>query len=202
MTTQKSGSKWVVPVMAVVGLLAIGVTAAGGASNAKAPAGKSEVKSQREQRIERGRYLVTIGGCNDCHTPFKMGPNGPEPDMSRMLSGHPADVKMPAPPALGGPWVWAGAGTNTAFAGPWGVSYAVNLTSHPEAGLTGLLTEEQFMQTIRSGKHYGVSRPILPPMPWQNYAQFTDEDLRSVYAFLGSIPAIDNFPPPSVPAGS
>src|SRR3954454_25267579 len=44
--------------------------------------------------VERGRYLVTIIGCNDCHTPFKMGPNGPEPDMTRMLSGHPQNVKV------------------------------------------------------------------------------------------------------------
>jgi hypothetical protein len=192
--TQKSGSKWVVPVMAVVGLLAVGVTAAGGASNGKVPAAKAE-------RIERGRYLVTIGGCNDCHTPFKLGPKGPEPDMARMLSGHPQELKMPAAPELKGPWVWAGAGTNTAFAGPWGVSYAPNLTPHGETGLAGLLTEEQFIQTIRSGKHYGTSRPILPPMPWQNVAQLTDEDLRSVWAFLGSIPAVDNYPPASVPAG-
>src|SRR5580765_355411 len=39
--------------------------------------------------VKRGEYLVTVGGCNDCHTPLKMGPQGPEPDMSRMLSGHP-----------------------------------------------------------------------------------------------------------------
>ena len=39
--------------------------------------------------LARGRYLVTVAGCNDCHTPWHMGSNGPEPDMSRMLSGHP-----------------------------------------------------------------------------------------------------------------
>src|SRR5688500_13365428 len=130
--------------------------------------------------VARGKYLVTIGGCNDCHTPFKLGPQGPEPDMSRMLSGHPQQLKMPPAPEMKGPWVWAGAGTNTAFAGPWGVSYAANLTPHPETGLAGVLTEDQFIQTIRTGKHYGTSRPILPPMPWQNVAQMTDEDLRSV----------------------
>src|SRR5688572_10502934 len=75
-----------------------------------------------ETREERGRYLVNIMGCNDCHTPWKMGPNGPEPDMSRLLSGHPQEVgPMPPAPRMKGPWVWSAAGTNTAFAGPWGV---------------------------------------------------------------------------------
>ena len=64
-------------------------------------------------------YVVLVGGCNDCHTPLKMGPSGPAPDLAHMLSGHPeALVILPAPPA-GGPWVWSGAATNTAFAGPW-----------------------------------------------------------------------------------
>src|SRR5262249_37905184 len=73
-------------------------------------------------QVERGRYLVTILVCNDCHTPFKMGPKGPEPDFSRMLSGHPESMKLPPPPAANGPWIWFGAGTNTAYAGPWGIS--------------------------------------------------------------------------------
>ena len=63
-------------------------------------------------RIERGKYLVNFGGCHDCHTPLKMGPNGPEPDMSRALSGHPQDLVMPEPPKANGPWVWSAAGTN------------------------------------------------------------------------------------------
>ena len=47
-------------------------------------------------RLERGKYLVTVGGCNDCHTPLKMGAKGPEPDMSRMLSGHPDSFPITA----------------------------------------------------------------------------------------------------------
>src|SRR5262245_4883544 len=65
--------------------------------------------------VERGQYLVKITGCNHCHTPYKMGPNGPEPDMTRMLSGHPHHLVMPPPPKGSGPWGWAGALTNTAF---------------------------------------------------------------------------------------
>ena len=48
----------------------------------------------------RGKYLVNTAGCHDCHTPFKMGANGPEPDLSRMLSGHPESLVMPPVPAL------------------------------------------------------------------------------------------------------
>lgn len=143
-------------------------------------------------KVARGAYLVTVGGCNDCHTPFKLGPGGPEPDMSRELSGHPESLKMPPAPKLGnGPWVWAAAGTNTAFAGPWGVSYSANLTPDRLTGI-GIWDEKMFIKTIRTGRHWGVSRPILPPMPWQNFAKMTDEDLSAVYAYLRSIKAVKN----------
>lgn len=148
--------------------------------------------------VERGRYLVTVAGCNDCHTPFKMGPNGPEPDMSRMLAGHPQQLTMPPAPASQGPWVWAGAATNTAFAGPWGVSYASNLTPEPNTGL-GIWTEDLFIKALRTGRHWGQARPILPPMPWQNYAQMTDDDLKAMYAYLRTIPPVVNSVPESVP---
>ena len=147
-------------------------------------------------RIERGKYLVTIGGCNDCHTPFKLGPNGPEPDMTRMLSGHPQNLSRPEV-QLSGPWAWSGAVTNTAFAGPWGVSYAFNLTPDEHTGI-GIWTEDIFMKTIRTGRHWGVARPILPPMPWFNYRQMTDDDLRSVYAYLRSIPPVSNKVPDAI----
>src|SRR5262245_1869738 len=85
--------------------------------------------SIQTQRVDRGRYLVTAIGCNDCHTPLIMTERGPEPDMTRMLSGHPSSLRMPRPPKLAeGPWGWAGASTNTSFAGPWGVTFAANLT--------------------------------------------------------------------------
>ena len=148
-------------------------------------------------RVKRGEYLVTIGGCHDCHTPFKIGPKGPEPDMSRALSGHPESLQMPAPPKTNNAWVWHGAGTNTAFAGPWGISYARNLTPERMTGI-GIWDEKMFMQTIRTGRHWGVSRPILPPMPWFNYAKMTDEDLRSVYAYLRTVKPIKNQVPDAV----
>ena len=150
--------------------------------------------------VERGRYLVTAMACNDCHTPWQMGPQGPEPDMSRMLSGHPQDFVMPAPPAaMDGAWLWHGAATNTAFAGPWGISYAANLTPDEFTGL-GMWTEENFIQTLRSGKHMGSAPPIMPPMPWPAYAQMSDADLKAIFAYLRTIPAISNHVPEKVPA--
>ena len=60
-------------------------------------------------KLARGKYLVTVAGCNHCHTPWKLGPNGPEPDMTRMLSGHPQDMTLPQPPKPEGPWIVAAA---------------------------------------------------------------------------------------------
>jgi mono/diheme cytochrome c family protein len=154
-------------------------------------------------RIARGQYLVTIGGCNDCHTPLKMGPKGPEPDMSRMLSGHPEAFVISEPAKLSGPqWMIASAPTNTAHSGPWGVSFTANLTPDQNTGL-GIWTEEMFIKTLRTGRHMGTSREILPPMPWFNYGKMTEDDLKAVYAYLRSIPAIHNrVPDPLPPAGA
>ncbi|HWA57256.1 MAG TPA: hypothetical protein VG692_08385, partial [Gemmatimonadales bacterium] len=61
--------------------------------------------------------------------------------------------------------------------------------------------EEMFVQTIRQGRHAGVGRALLPPMPWENYRQMSDDDLRAIFAYLQTIPAIDNkVPAPKPPA--
>jgi hypothetical protein len=143
-------------------------------------------------RVARGAYLVRAMGCNHCHTPFKMGPNGPEPDMSRELTGHPAELKMPPAPKLpDGPWIWTAAGTNTAFAGPWGVSFTANLTPDPETGL-GRWTEETFIATMKTGRHEGKGRHLLPPMPFENIAALNDEDIRALFAYLQSLKPVRN----------
>jgi mono/diheme cytochrome c family protein len=147
--------------------------------------------------VERGHYLVRTSGCHDCHTPWKLGSNGPEPDMERMLSGHPADLELPPPPKSEGPWLWHGAATNTAFAGPWGISYTANLTSDELTGI-GAWTEDIFVRAIRTGRHWGQSRPILPPMPWAVYAQMTDRDLASIFAYLRTVRPIRNQVPEPV----
>jgi hypothetical protein len=143
--------------------------------------------------VERGAYLIEIMACHDCHTPWKMGPNGPEPDMTRALSGHPSDMKMPPAPVLpaDSPWVWIGAGTNTAFAGPWGVSFTANLTPDKETGL-GNWTYDMFIQTMRTRRHQGKGRPLLPPMPAQIIAATTEEDSRALFAYLQSLRPIRN----------
>jgi hypothetical protein len=146
---------------------------------------------------QRGAYLVRAMGCNDCHTPWKLGPKGPEPDMSRELSGHPADLVMPPAPKLSGPWTWSGGVTNTAFAGPWGTSFTANLTPDAETGL-GKWTAETFIAALRTGRHEGKGRPLLPPMPWPMIRTLTDEDLRAVFAYLQSLPPIRNRVPAPV----
>jgi cytochrome c553 len=147
----------------------------------------------------RGKYLVHIMACSDCHTPMKMGANGPEPDMARFLSGHPESATLPPPPAAKGPWIWSGDATNTAFAGPWGISYAANLTPDRNTGL-GIWTEDMFVRAVRTGRHMGGNgRPILPPMPWPNLAQQTDDDLKAIFAYLRQIPAVKNKVPDPLP---
>lgn len=175
--------------LAIISILVLAI----GMVRAPQRAGAADDKSA----AERGKYLVTVGGCNDCHTPWKMGAKGPEPDLSRTLSGHPQTMKVSAPKNFPqGEWVWAGTGTMTAFAGPWGVSFAANLTPHR----TGLAdwSEEKFIKTLREGKHNGGSRGILPPMPWQNLAQATDVDLKAIFAYLRSIPPVDNVVPQAI----
>jgi mono/diheme cytochrome c family protein len=141
-------------------------------------------------------------GCADCHTPNKMGPNGPEPDESLWLSGHPASVQLPPAPAASGPWIGSMAATMTAWAGPWGVSYTANLTPDPETG-TGQWTEQQFVDTIRSGRHLGRGRQILPPMPWPAIRNMTDADLKAIFAYLRTVPPVKNRgPDPLPPAGA
>ena len=156
-----------------------------------------------QSAVERGKYLVTIGGCHDCHTPKKIGPTGPEPDMSKMLSGHPESAGVPKPfkPQPGLPWTTHTNDHLTAWSGAWGVSFAANLTPDMNTGL-GIWTEDMFVAALKQGKHMGKSRPILPPMPWNWYGQLPDDELKAMFAYLKSIPAVPNrVPVPLTPDG-
>lgn len=167
-----------------------------------------DIKNQRQlegkEQLARGEQLLTIGGCNDCHTPKVFGPQGMDLDSLKMFMGHPANSPLPAPIESSlkpGNWVLM-APDITAFMGPWGISYAANLTPDSATGI-GTWTEETFIKTLRTGKHLGMDngRPILPPMPWFNLAAQSDEDLKAIYAFLRSVPAISNkVPAPKNPA--
>jgi mono/diheme cytochrome c family protein len=183
LTTAKS---ILVPALVLVALGAVLMTAAGQPPNAD---------------VKRGQYLVQGAGCGDCHTPKQMGPSGPEPDMSRALSGHPQALVMPPAPPLGrSPWGIVASLDLTAWSGPWGVSFATNLTPDQDTGL-GSWTARTFVETIRSGRVMGRGRQLLPPMPYQTIRTFDDADLRAMFAYLQTIPAIANrAPDPIAPA--
>lgn len=148
-----------------------------------------------EQLIERGKYLVNTSGCHDCHSPKIMTPNGPEPDPERLLSGHPSSSPIPEVNISAvKEWILFNHDL-TAIVGPWGASFAANLTSD-ETG-TGNWTEEQFFTAIRKGKYKGLegSRDLLPPMPWQVYRNMTDNDLRAIFAYLKTTKPVRNVVP-------
>lgn len=189
-----------VPVLGACAAIAISSLLTGcTAKNGGAPGMDSASSTAAMGTVERGKYLVTTVGCNDCHTPWMMGPHGqPGPDMTKMLSGHPASFKIPGPAPLQMPWMAAGTMTMTGWSGPWGVSFAANLTPDSATGI-GLWTQEQFMNTLKTGKHLGTGRAILPPMPWEDFAHMTDADLASMFMYLKSIPAISNQVPAPIP---
>jgi mono/diheme cytochrome c family protein len=162
--------------------------------------------AEKTNLVQRGEYLVTGIGCGDCHTPWKMGPNGPEPDQSLLLSGHQENAPYPTwtPAEMQRGAAALVSPTNTAWAGPWGVSFTANLTPDTTTGI-GEWTEETFIRAIRTGKHQGYanSRDILPPMPWPAYRNLSDEDLKAIWAYLRTLKPVKNqvpFPvPPTAP---
>lgn len=153
-----------------------------------------------KNQVEYGRHLVAILGCNDCHTPKIMTPMGPVPDTSLLLSGHPAKIPFPQInlKEIEGKGL-AVTGDQTAWAGPWGISYADNLT--PDATGVGSWSESQFFTAIREGKWKGMknNRDLLPPMPWQDFRNMTDNELSAIFAYLKSIKPIQNIVPPAAP---
>ncbi len=170
-------------------------TLTGVAAEAAEPAKQARLTVEQA----RGRYLMSTSACMDCHTPWKLGDKGPEPDITRLYSGHPEAMKMPPAPVLPeGPWIMTAAATNTAWAGPWGVSFTANLTPDLETGL-GRWTEADFIRTIRTGRHMGRGREVLPPMPIAVYNNFTDRDLKAIFAYLRTIPPVRNKVPDPVP---
>jgi hypothetical protein len=192
-----------IALVTAAGLIAGGTAGAAAAAQAAAgqgataPAAAARSQGGNAAAVARGKYIVTAGGCNDCHTPWKMGANGPEPDMSLFLSGHPSSMTLPPPPAPSGPWIMSATASNTAWAGPWGTSFTANLTPDPETGL-GQWTEQQFIDTLRTGRHQGRGREILPPMPWPAFKNFNDADLKAIFAYLKTIPPIKNKVPDPV----
>jgi hypothetical protein len=143
------------------------------------------------QMVAKGEYLVNAGHCNDCHTPKLMTKDGPVPDETKLLEGSPEGMPLPkidTSQISPGKW-YLGSSDLTAWVGPWGISYAVNLTPDSATG-SGTWTEELFIKILRTGKFMGseAGRPIMPPMPWLEIGKMTDEDLKCIFAYLKSIP--------------
>lgn len=120
-----------------------------------------------EEKIARGKMLVHATGCVDCHTP---GSFYGAPDTTRMLSG-----------------------SDIGWQGPWGTTYARNLTPDMEHGI-GSWTEEQIVTAFTEGRRPDGS-PVLPPMPWTSFAHLPDEDAAAIAAYLKSIPAVPHRSP-------
>jgi hypothetical protein len=149
--------------------------------------------------IKRGEFLVNAIGCHDCHSPKKMTDKGPMVDPDRILSGHPANEKLaPYDAKTAKAYVLFNMGL-TAANGPWGTSFAANLT--PDDTGIGTWTEQQFVTAIKKGKFKGQEggRELLPPMPWPSYSQFPDEDLKAMFAYLKTIKPVENVVPPPIP---
>lgn len=135
--------------------------------------------------LERGRYLVNITGCHDCHSPKSQGMT---PDPARLLSGRPSTTKMPSK-ADGE--IHASLDF-TAFYGPWGQTVASNLTPDMATGLPGRgYNEKTFMQTMRTGKKPNGTA-VQPPMPVEVYQNLSDDDLRSIWMYLQTLKPIRN----------
>jgi mono/diheme cytochrome c family protein len=115
--------------------------------------------------IERGKYLVAFGGCNDCHTPgYFFG----KPDMARYLGGSEVGFEMPG----------------------LGVFYGPNLTPDDETGL-GKWSADEIATAITKGQRPD-GRMLVPIMPWHAFAKLTLEDVRAITAFLKSLPPVKN----------
>jgi mono/diheme cytochrome c family protein len=117
-------------------------------------------QSDLNDKLKRGFYLVTIGHCLECHTPFGAGG---EPDFKNALG-------------KGG----------REFPGPWGVSKSRNITSHKTAGV-GAWGDAEIKTAITQGKHKDGS-PLKPPMGYEHYAKMTDADLDAVIAYVRTLP--------------
>lgn len=146
-----------------------------------------------ESQAKWGEHLVTIAGCNDCHTPKKMTPQGPVDDTTLMLSGHPQN--MPAPDVNRKDLESKGyilTATFTAWVGPWGITYSANLT--PDETGTGTWTEDQFVYALKNMVSKGLpgSRPLLPPMALMPVKFMQDAELRAIYAYLRTIKPVKN----------
>jgi hypothetical protein len=190
----------------ITSLITIAAIVLGGlyaCTNVKSTDEKKEPILSQAEMVKRGEYLVNSIGCDDCHSPKRFGPNGPEIIPELRLSGYPADrpIQKADTNVIKQGWMLFGGDLTTAV-GPWGVSFAANIT--PDETGIGNWTEHNFLTAIRHGKLKGQEngRSLLPPMPWFVYKNMTDEDLKSIFAYLKTLPAVRNVVPAPRPLAS
>jgi mono/diheme cytochrome c family protein len=171
-------------------------------STQQTDAATAKAAPSKDSLVKRGAYLVVAMGCNDCHSPKKMGPQGPYVDTTMALSGFHEGTPVPvaSPDQLKyGQVVFAP--DLTAAAGPWGTTFSANITSDPTG--IGNWKEEQFVNAIKHGKYKGLDggRMIMPPMPWEDFAHLGDEDIKDIFYYLKTTKPVKNVPPDFRPAG-
>ncbi len=161
---------------AVLGAAAIALAVLSVSCAKNAP---STAMAPKPDPVVRGRYLVTIMSCNDCHTP---GSFYGAPDTLRLLSG-----------------------SDLGWAGPWGIVHARNLTPDSTTGI-GKWTKEQIVTALRTGNTPDGAQ-LAPIMPWMNYASMLDDDAMAIASYLKSLPPVthknlDRIPPGQKPSGA
>jgi mono/diheme cytochrome c family protein len=167
-----------------------------GCGSGKKPVVQEPAAPTHEQIVQRGQYLVSTMGCNDCHSPKRMGAQGPEVIPEKMLSGYPADRPLMKvnKEALKAGWMLMNEDLTEAV-GPWGASFAANLTSD-QTGI-GNWAEDNFKRALKEGWFKGLegTRKLLPPMPWQNFGPLSDDDIKAIFEYLMSTKPVSNSVP-------
>ena len=182
--------KTILILTAITGAVILGLISC--TSGAAKPETASTIIS-KDSLIKRGDYLVNSMGCDDCHSPKKFGPKGPELDMEHRFAGYPANSPRSKTntSVMKDGWILF-AMDGTSAVGPWGQSYAANISS--DATGIGNWSEEQFIRALREGKSKGLKegRPLLPPMPWFVYKNMNDTDLKAIFAYLKTSKPVEN----------
>lgn len=125
----------------------------------------ADVVKPDQAKIDRGRYLVQISGCNDCHTAGYMPSEGTVPEEQWLM------------------------GDQLGWQGPWGTTYAINLRR-----FASQMDEEQWLSVVRNAR-------ARPPMPWWVLHEMDEQDLRSIHAFIRSLPVAGEDAPAALEPG-
>jgi len=186
--------------IAIAAIIIYTITSCNNAQSSSAKSTHASNNDSSTELVNRGKYLVTSIGCDDCHSPKKMGPNGPEVIAELRFSGYPSNrpFNKISTDAFSKGWMTFNQDLTSA-AGPWGISFAANISSD-STGI-GVWNEAQFIKALREGKSKGLdsNRSLLPPMPWQNFRNLSDDDLKAIFAYLKTTKPVHNVVPQPIP---